>query len=393
MSHEFVRFRIGPHRFTNKLIVGKVSRLLNPFRIKAPLKYICEMTEAQPHSPRPMVVYDRPDRVELENTILAERQPAVLKGLVNHWPVVKAARESDQAATDHLLSFDRGQVVKILVGDPSLHGRIFYRQDMKGFNFARQKGQFATVLRRLMEVRDLEDPPAIAVQSVPIPEILPGFDEANSLEFFDGQVIPRIWIGNAIRVAAHYDPMDNIACVAAGRRRFTLFPPEQLPNLYVGPLDVTPAGAAISMVELENPDFNRFPKYRQALDAALFADLEPGDAIYIPTLWWHHVQSLDGLNVLVNYWWDRANGKSHQYDSPFDAMLLAMLHIRDLPPAQRDAWNAIFNHYVFLKNGNPGEHLPEQALGLLGNIDPAMEKGIRKHLLERQKQSLRHKSF
>ena len=29
----------------------------------------------------------------------------------------------------------------------------------------------------------------------------------------------------------------------------------------------------------------------------------PGDAIYIPPLWWHHVESLGQFNVLVNYWY------------------------------------------------------------------------------------------
>ena len=38
----------------------------------------------------------------------------------------------------------------------------------------------------------------------------------------------------------------------------------------------------------------------------MVADLEPGDAIYIPALWWHAVQATGELNVLVNYWWNEA---------------------------------------------------------------------------------------
>ena len=55
-------------------------------------------------------------------------------------------------------------------------------------------------------------------------------------------VPPRLWLGNAIKVATHYDQMENIGIVVTGRRRFTLFPPEQVANLYMGPIELTPAG-------------------------------------------------------------------------------------------------------------------------------------------------------
>ena len=35
----------------------------------------------------------------------------------------------------------------------------------------------------------------------------------------------------------------------------------------------------------------------------MVADLQPGDALYIPSLWWHHVESIGVLNTMVNYWW------------------------------------------------------------------------------------------
>src|SRR5206468_367295 len=82
-------------------------------------------------------------------------------------------------------------------------------------------------------------------------------------------------------------------------RRFTLFPPEQLQNLYVGPLDFNPAGQAISLVDHAAPDLERFPRYAEALQHAQVAELEAGDAIFIPSMWWHAVEALAPFNALV----------------------------------------------------------------------------------------------
>jgi oxalate decarboxylase/phosphoglucose isomerase-like protein (cupin superfamily) len=56
-------------------------------------------------------------------------------------------------------------------------------------------------------------------------------------------------------------------------------------------------------VSFRDPDFTRFPRFREALKHAIVAELEPGDALYIPSLWWHHVESIGVLNAMVNYWW------------------------------------------------------------------------------------------
>jgi len=90
-------------------------------------------------------------------------------------------------------------------------------------------------------------------------------------------VIESIWLGNRTCIAPHFDNTENLACVVGGRRRFTMFPPEQIRNLYVGPLDLTPAGQPISLVDVRNPDLSRFPRFAEALAAAEVAELAPGD--------------------------------------------------------------------------------------------------------------------
>ncbi len=239
--------------------------------------------------PAPLREFTDVDRERFEREIRPLGQPAVLRGLGADWPAVHAARQSDQAAVDYLLSFRPNKVLAAIVGAPEIGGRFFYSPDFQGFNFTRGQMELDQFLERLIRDRELEKPFAIAVQSEKIPELLPGFVEANRLDLLDPSVVPRIWIGNRIRVAPHFDLMENVGVVISGRRRFTLFPPEQLPNLYMGPIEFTPAGTPISLVDIQDPDLAAHPRYAEAAATAQSAVLEPGDAIYIPFHWWHAV--------------------------------------------------------------------------------------------------------
>ncbi len=318
-----------------------------------------------------------PSRFRVE--IVPGHEPVVLRGLVSEWPMVRAARRSAEDAAAYVRRFDRGAPVEAFVGPPEIGGRFFYGQDLAGFNFERQRATIADILRFLLGSAGDEQGRSVYVGSTPVPEILPGLAGENPLPMLDGTgAVPRIWIGNATVVSTHFDESDNIACVAAGRRRFTLFPPEQVANLYVGPLDHTMAGQPTSMVRLGAPDFEAHPKFREALAAAQIAELEPGDAIYIPTLWWHHVEALEPFNILVNYWWQDAppdNG------SAFEAMVHAILTIGNLPDYQRNAWRAFFEHYVFRPDGDPAAHLPPDQRGILAESTPQLRQRIRQFLM------------
>jgi hypothetical protein len=242
------------------------------------------------------------DRVRFENEILPAGRPVVMRGLVAHWPATKLGRDSPEAICRYLIERDNGSSVDAIMLPPEERGRIFYNATMAGFNFLRQRLAVARVIEQIARYSNFASAPAVAVQSALIRDCLPRFLDENKLDLLES-IEPRIWIGNTIVTPAHYDNSQNIACVVAGCRRFTLFPPEQIENLHVGPFDFAPAGPAISLVDFAKPDFARFPRFRDALDHALVAELGPGDAIYIPMHWWHHVASLDVCNVLVNYWW------------------------------------------------------------------------------------------
>ena len=322
------------------------------------------------------------DPGNLPDEVLDSPDPLVLRGAVAHWPMVEAARSSPVDAIDYLHRFARPDAPPVVatVGPPEIRGRFFYNEALDGFNFRQEKVPMRVALDTLRKYLDQEAPPAIYVASTTIDTWLPGFRAHNDLHFGDREPLASIWFGNRTRIAAHQDAPDNLACVVAGRRRVTLFPPAQLANLYIGPLDFNPAGQAISLVDFAAPDFSHFPKFAEALKHAQAAELAPGDAVFIPSMWWHHMEALESFNVLVNYWWRQSPA---WMDTPMNALMLAMMTVRDLPAHQREIWQDVFRHYVFEADDATSAHIPEHARKVLSPLDETRARELRARLLQR----------
>jgi hypothetical protein len=316
------------------------------------------------------------------DAIIEDRdEPAVFRGLVSGWPAVTAARESAEALAGYLAELDRGVNVRAFVGDSRAGGRFFYSDDLLGFNFALTETQLTRLIQTLLQFDREGVAQPIYMGSTATAEILPQFASQNPLTAVErrgGE--PRIWIGNSSRIAPHFDESDNVACVVSGTRRFTLFPTEQVENLYVGPIERTVAGQPTSMVDLAAPDFERFPKFREALKHAVTTELGPGDAIYIPSLWWHGVEATGPLNVLVNYWW---SDQPVDAESPLHALGHGLLAISPLAQRKRERWRMLFDHYVFQRNGDPADHIPEPARGILGRSTAELRKFMRQFLVQK----------
>ena len=321
------------------------------------------------------------DAALFKNTIKTRDRPAILRGLVRNWPATQTGLESAQALITYLKTFDSGQAAPVFEGPAAINGRFFYNDTLDGFNFESKRALLRDVLERLSQGLGNEAAPALYSGSVSLPIYLPGFSNANHVRSLvtAESVRESIWIGNRTCIAAHFDNIENLACVVGGRRRFTMFPPEQIKNLYVGPLDLTPAGQPISLVDIRNPDLERFPRFAEALEAAEVADLGPGDAVYIPALWWHNVEALDHFNVLVNYWW---RDVPEYFESPSNALLYALLTLKGLPASQRRGWQALFDYLIFQSDGAALEHLPPEVQGLFGELTQAKANRIRSILLK-----------
>ena len=322
------------------------------------------------------------DRAVFENEIFPANRPAVLRGLLRNWPAVQAGRQSQTSVVDYFKQFDSGGTVNAMIGPPQIKGRFFYSDDFQGFNFESKDVSISTTLDTLVSLAEAPQPPAIALQAMYVPDVMPSFIGDNTMPLLDSDSAPRVWIGNRSMIATHFDNNHNIACVVSGSRRFTVFPPDQVGNLYIGPLLRTPGGSPISVVDLREPDHTRFPRFRQALELAQEAVLEPGDAIYIPILWWHGVESLDPLNILVNYWWNDATSAHHK---PILGLIHSMALMSGLPADQREVWRTFFDYFAFQTEGDPGGHLPPDLRDVMGSLSSADRDQVIAFIAERLK--------
>jgi Cupin-like domain len=317
----------------------------------------------------------------LRDEIIPRDKPALLKGFVAQWPIVRAAAQSPEALLEYVRARDSGQPIRIMVGRPEIKGVYFYRDDMTGLNFDYQDQPLHAALASILACRSLADPPAIYTGARAVERYFPQIGRENGLGMLGEMgksAWSYVWVGNAVTAATHYDNMEGINCAVTGRKRFTFFPPEQLANLYVGPLELSPGGQPTSMVRVAAPDLERYPRFAQALAAAETADLEPGDAIFIPSLWWHNVQALEPVNFSLNFWWCEPADFAAE---PFGALVHSLLALRQLPPGRREVWRMMFDHYVFQTGGDPVPYLPPDKRGMLGPLSAPQVLYLKKQLM------------
>ncbi|MEL7283375.1 MAG: cupin-like domain-containing protein [Pseudomonadota bacterium] len=320
------------------------------------------------HPLSPVKVVEGVTRASFDAEIRSAGQPVIMKGLVKSWPAVIDASRSINDAANHLKDLDVGVSVPTFIAPPHVHGRYFYTDDMSRFNFESRQVPFRSILDKLLEQQNETAPLGIYAGASPTVQTLPRFAEINPMTLVDAQTIPKVWVGNSSKVAPHFDVSENIACVVSGKRRFVIFPPDQIGNLYVGPIDYNMAGQPASLVDINAIDLAKYPRFDAAAQSAMVADLEPGDAVYLPSLWWHYVESTGPLNILVNYWFDHL-----KHGSPMNVLALALLVMRDLPQNDRSAWQEVFQHYIFGDDAPTAvEHIPPRFRGVLDQ--PSQER-------------------
>ncbi|CAH3016527.1 unnamed protein product [Porites evermanni] len=149
-------------------------------------------------------------------------------------------------------------------------------------------------------VRDLHSSGQYMVSSVPqflrqdvylpVPISCPNIIQGNLVQ-------DMMWLSSGgTKSVLHNDHAENIMCVFKGTKEFFL-----IDEKYQDLVNVTERG--YSDVDVDRVDLYKYPGLYEIEHH--FAFIEPGDCLYVPFLWVHHVRSY-GLNIAVNIWWRRA---------------------------------------------------------------------------------------
>jgi lysine-specific demethylase 8 len=216
---------------------------------------------------------------------LRPRRPVVLTGLTTEWrpapewTLARMAREYGSA-----------QVVAA-----ALSGGMLHDDPRRGVVFRRiELGEFVASLGR--------PGPAAHYVMAPTWNFPASFrDDYRVPPYCEGagHLRAKVWLGKRATVTPlHRDVPHNLHVHLSGRKRWLLFAPGESSRVYRrGLLSGMPNFA---QVDPERPDYERYPRFRQA--TALGATLDSGETLFIPHGWWHHTRSLDDA-VSMNFWW------------------------------------------------------------------------------------------
>jgi hypothetical protein len=136
-----------------------------------------------------------------------------------------------------------------------------------------------------------------------LPELLLSLPDSPLLPR-DRHLVRNFWMGANTLQPLHYDAhwrvmgTCNLFSQIYGKKKIVLASPQQTPFLYERRGEQS--DYHLSQVDIEAPDFERFPLLRQA--TFWVGEVEGGDLLFVPLDYWHFMQSL-GASISVSTWW------------------------------------------------------------------------------------------
>lgn len=95
----------------------------------------------------------------------------------------------------------------------------------------------------------------------------------------------------------HEDTDENMLCVIKGSKRVILISPVYSHDLYADDGKIL----GVSPVPADVVDLVKFPKVMNV--RYIVAEMEEGDMLYLPQMWWHQVNSGEGRQQAIAMWW------------------------------------------------------------------------------------------
>jgi len=203
------------------------------------------------------------------------QKPVLIENLTQDWPAYK------KWTLDYIQERSGDQIVPLYDNEPAKDKESVYapKKEMKLYDYIEILKTEPTDLR-IFFYEILKK----------MPELLKDFNYPDiGLKFF--KKLPALFFGGGeSKVFMHYDIdlPDSMHFHFDGHKSVTLFSPEQTKYLYRVPYSIH----NLESIDMDNPDFEKYPALQYA--EGIQADMKHGDALYMPSGYWHYIKYLDG---------------------------------------------------------------------------------------------------
>ncbi|KAL4473487.1 hypothetical protein ABPG74_022351 [Tetrahymena malaccensis] len=214
--------------------------------------------------------------------------PIVLRNAVKHWKAIRKW-QSDE----YLVNKIGEREVQVEVREDGENKFAYFKK-----NFVKSSMKYQEFIQMY---KDPNRKANYYLAEFGIPEELVEDIDEIELGLFMNLEYTNFWQGaSGTESLPHTDDKDNFLCQIAGKKTIILVPPTQRSKLYVG------AGKNkiknYSQVDFFQPDLQNFPLFSQ-IKGKMKVEINPGDALFIPSFWWHHVKSSNERNLAINFWY------------------------------------------------------------------------------------------
>ncbi|WP_335965181.1 cupin-like domain-containing protein [Galbibacter sp. PAP.153] len=203
------------------------------------------------------------------------QRPVLIENLTKDWGAY------NKWNLDYIQELSKDQVVPLFDNNPAKGKQSVYApvKEMKLYDYIQLLKTEPTDLR-IFFYNILDSMPQL-LQDFKYPDI--------GLKFF--KRLPALFFGGGnSKVFMHYDIdlPDSMHFHFHGNKSVTLFPPQQTKYLYKVPFSIH----NIDKIDMDNPDFEKYPALQYA--QGIQANMKHGDALYMPSGYWHYIKYLDG---------------------------------------------------------------------------------------------------